>query len=435
MALRAEGSMETQQEIKEITVSDGKVVSELTRRNFLGKMAGAAALPLAGIQRLRGAAAPAPVSDVYFVKDIPDDPFYLGIKKSLHLGIDSLLHLMGRKGLKFYRTAGISELGGPDGLIGSDDVVLVKVNAQWKYRGATNSDLVRGLVRRLLDHPERFTGEVVLVENGQGRGSLACDTRAAYPDSAVHANANDERHSFLYLVDRVFHDPRVSAYLLDPIAGKFLVAGDHATDGYRVFENVSYPCFTTAGGRRVELRRGVWKDGAYRRNLKLINVPVLKHHDTGGSEITACLKHTYGLVSMKDGQGGFRHYHGLGETCGKMMASVCAPVLNILDATWVSHQSITGYPASTTRRLNKIAASRDPVALDAWAARNLLYPIDHNLRHRNDHPNVDAWLSQAEATINTRGGLRDHERRVVAARVTKKLEEIRLRAAHAGDFL
>jgi UDP-N-acetylglucosamine:LPS N-acetylglucosamine transferase len=30
------------------------------------------------------------------------------------------------------------------------------------------------------------------------------------------------------------------------------------TDGYRRYEDVSYPCFTTPGGRRVELREGIW---------------------------------------------------------------------------------------------------------------------------------------------------------------------------------
>ncbi len=412
-----------------------KTVPGLTRRDFLGRLAGAAALPLAGLPVFGGSFA-LPVSDVYFVREIPDDPYYQGIKKGLHAGVDSLLHLMGRRGLKFYKSAATGPLAGPEGLIGAGDVVLVKVNAQWKYRGTTNSDLVRGLIRRLLAHPDGFTGEVVIVENGQGRGGLGNDVvGSGYPDGAVHANANDERHSFLYLVDRVFHDPRVSAYLLDSIRGRFILPGDHVTDGYRRYENVSYPCFTTAGGRRVELRRGVWTGGAFRSNLKLINVPVLKHHDTGGSEITACLKHMYGLVSMKDGESGFRHYRGLGETCGKMMAAVCAPSLNILDATWVPYQSITGFPASTTRRMNMLVAGRDPVAVDAWAARYVLYPIDRNSRHRNDSPGVAVWLSQAAETINGLGGLRDHEHRVVAARVTKRLDEIRLRGAHAGDFL
>ncbi len=143
-----------------------------------------------------------------------------------HLGLDSLLYLMADNGLKFYRSSLPDQLCGPSGLISPDDVVLIKVNAQWKYRGATNSDLVRGLIRRLLDHPDGFRGEVVIIENGQGRGSFACDTSSAYGgDTGVHANANDESHSFLYLVDMVFRDPRVSAFLLDPVRATFIGAG------------------------------------------------------------------------------------------------------------------------------------------------------------------------------------------------------------------
>ena len=55
-------------------------------------------------------------------------------------------------------------------MIEADDVVLIKVNAQWKYRGCTNSDLIRGLIQRIREHPGGFRGEVVIIENGQGRG-------------------------------------------------------------------------------------------------------------------------------------------------------------------------------------------------------------------------------------------------------------------------
>ena len=51
-------------------------------------------------------------------------------------------------------------------LLRAGDVVLLKVNAQWKYRGCTNSDVVRGLVQRILEHPDGFAGEVVIA-NGQ----------------------------------------------------------------------------------------------------------------------------------------------------------------------------------------------------------------------------------------------------------------------------
>jgi hypothetical protein len=50
------------------------------------------------------------------------------------------------------------------------------------------------------------------------------------------------------LVGTVFNDPRVSTYLLEPIRSTFLEATDHTTQGYRIYENVSYPCFTTRRG-------------------------------------------------------------------------------------------------------------------------------------------------------------------------------------------
>jgi uncharacterized protein (DUF362 family) len=331
---------------------------------------------------------------------------------------------MGRSGLKFYRSSQQTILSGPNGMIDSGDVVLIKVNAQWKYRGCTNSDLIRGLIQRILDHPDGFRGEVVVFENGQGRGSLNCDTSGSYPDAAVHANANDESHSLLYLVQQVFRDSRVSAFLLDPFRSVFIGGNDHDAQGYRSYENVSYPCFTTAGGRRVELREGLWDGKGYQQNLKLINVPVLKHHDVGGSEITASLKHFYGVLSMGDGQSGFRHYQGLGETCGKMIASVRSPVLNLLDALWVSHSSLTGYPADTTFRANQILASQDPVALDYWAAKYILYAIDNNPRHHPDFPGIAQWLTDARDTINTRGGLNSPDGSLLLNRVTQTENEM-----------
>jgi len=394
----------------------------VTRRNFL-KLASAGVcfsmLP-PFVSRLRAAAA----SPLYWITDVPDHPFLTGGKGNWHEGVETLLHWMGRSGLKFYRSSQQTTLSGPNGMIDSADVVLIKVNAQWKYRGCTNSDLIRGLIQRILDHPDGFRGEVVIFENGQGRGSLNCDTSGSYPDAAVHANANDEGQSFLYLVQQVFRDSRVSAFLLDPFQSVFIGGNDHNTQGYRSYENVSYPCFTTAGGRRVELREGVWDGKGYQQNLKLINVPVLKHHDVGGSEITASLKHFYGVLSMADGQSGFRHYQGLGETCGKMIASVRSPVLNLVDALWVSSSSLTGYPADTTNRANQILASQDPVALDYWAAKYILYPLDNNPRHHPDFPGIAQWLTDARDTINTRGGLNSPDGSLLLSRVTKTENEM-----------
>ncbi len=410
------------------------MVRRISRRGFLkGVAAGAVLSILHPFHHIRGADA-ATVNPLFHVKNIPDDPFSGG--GNYHEGVDALLHLMGAHDLKFYRSSMETDLGGPLGLIGRDDVVLIKVNAQWKYRGCTNSDLIRGFVQRILDHPDGFTGEVVIIENGQGRGSLNCDTASAYGgDTSIHANANDESQSFVYLVHSVFKDPRVSSYLLDPIGSTFIGATDHVTDGYRIYENVSYPCFTTAGGHRVELREGIWQGSGYGQNLKLINIPVLKLHDTGGSEITASLKHFYGVLSMADGQSPFRHYGGLGETCGKMVVSVRTPVLNIIDAIWVSHSSLAGYPENTTFHANQILASQDPVALDYVAAKYILYPISNNPRHLPEFPGIDRWLSNALNMINGRGGLYNPDAGILIDGVTKTEGEMAVFTAAGLDTI
>ena len=155
-------------------------------------------------------------------------------------------------------------------------------------------------------------------------------------------------------------------------------------------------------------------------------MPVLKHHDVGGSEITGALKHMYGLVSMSDGQSDYRHYVGLGQTAGTMMTRVQTPVLNIADAIWVSQGALEGYPASATTRTNQIVASQDPVALDWWAARYILYPIDNNTRHRPDFAGIEAWLESARSTINALSGLSDPARGIVVGDVTRTESEMEL---------
>jgi len=111
-------------------------------------------------------------SDIYWVTGCP----ILTGSGNRHEGLDNLLGLMGNHGLKLYRVEEDTDIGGKDGLIDRSDIVLIKVNAQWKYRGCTNSNVVRGLVQMILEHPDGFNGEVVLFENGQGGGSLDCDT-------------------------------------------------------------------------------------------------------------------------------------------------------------------------------------------------------------------------------------------------------------------
>ena len=53
--------------------------------------------------------------------------------------MEDLIEKMGAQGLKFYRTLTSSLTAGPDGILGADDVILLKINYQWNERGGTNT--------------------------------------------------------------------------------------------------------------------------------------------------------------------------------------------------------------------------------------------------------------------------------------------------------
>ena len=331
-----------------------------------------------------------------------------------HQGLDMLLELLAANGINFYLAESDHPWGGPDGLIARDDVVLVKVNCQWKCRGTTNTDVLRGLIHRILQHPDGFSGEVVILENGQGRGGFDGINQGgsaydAWPEIANEIWVNAEAENLLtvdYLVYTVFkHDP-VSCYLLDPVKSIFIAESDHLTDGYRKISDISYPCFSTDGGRRIELRHGIWNGSGYDTNLKLINLPVLKHH--AGTGITGALKNTYGILSMADGSSDIRHYSQSGIQCGKMWSWVKNPDLTILDCIWVSPDSLRGYPPETTYRADTLLAGFDPVALDYYASKHILLPLGGAFENQHDpdsFPGLIDHLNGAMDIINNNGGI------------------------------
>jgi hypothetical protein len=207
-----------------------------------------------------------------------------------------------------------------------------------------------------------------------------------------------------------------------------IAAGDHTTNGYRRIGSpgtpcISYPCFTTAAGNRIELKEGRWTGSAYAQNLKLINCAVLKDH-SGDIGMTGALKIVYGTLSMKDGTSARRHYEDLGSQCARMWTEVRIPDLNILDCLWVSYGSTTvngqpvsgcvGYPPSITSRQNILLAGHDPVAIDYHASKHILLPLggDNALNHDPDHnPRLVSVYQQALDTINNSGGIHGRKAR------------------------
>ena len=291
-------------------------------------------------------------------------------------GVTRLIRSMQSRGLDFYQTA-----TSPNGIIASGDVVLLKINSQWAERGGTNTDLIRGVIQALLDHPGGFTGEIIIADNGQaqfgsqGRGGSL---------SWTNANSADRRQSVMDVI-RSFQQrgSRVTGVLWDEFTAvrveEFSAGND--TNGFVVGDTrystgteVSYPKFTTEYGTRVSFKEGIWDANTRRydsERFKVINMPVLKSHAL--FQVTGAVKAYMGVPSTR--LTNMRVHNNVGNgSMGTMMAETRMPALNILDMIWIGPNGGPGVSYSGAVQINKIAASTDPFALDYWASKNILMP-------------------------------------------------------------
>ena len=339
--------------------------------------------------------------------------------------ISDLVNLMGTNGLIFYKSDTMGQNQGPDGLIANDDVVLIKINEEWPYRGGTNTDILKELIQALANHPEGFNGEIIVADNGQWQGSM----------NWAENNAEDHAQSTQNVVDMFSQDSNVSTYSWIPIRGSRVEeynSGD-LNDGYILYDDpdpvtgirVSYPKFKTMFGTYVSFKEGIWNGTGYEDRLKIINLPVLKSHETYG--VTAALKHYMGVQSQGEGQAGLANGHSTVGTggMGTLMVETGFPTLNIVDAIYVNANppgfsgAGPGTPYSVATRVNVLLASTDPVAIDYWAAKHVLMQaatlIGHTDIHALDPDNTirdfgsgeafGVWLNKTKNEIENAGYL------------------------------
>ncbi len=336
--------------------------------------------------------------------------------------IAELIDLLGSGGTRFFKSSSNGQTSGPDGLIACDDVVLIKINEQWNQRGGTNTDLLKQLIQSIVDHPDGFVGEIVVADNGQSIG------RMDWPQS----NAEDIYQSTQDVVDMFSTSHNVSTFdwqLITRTQVNEYVEGN-MTDGYILYSSadpetniyVSYPKFRTVFGTYVSFKHGIWNGTGYEKRLKIINVPVLKSHVVYG--VTGAVKHYMGVQSERNSYGGLANGHstvGRGGM-GTLMVETSMPTLNIMDAIWVNANPAPSAmrgpqtPYSYATRVNVLLASTDPVALDYWAAKNVLVQTARLIGYsdvRSVDPDVDirvgvseafgVWLNRSKAEILAAG--------------------------------
>jgi hypothetical protein len=336
-----------------------------------------------------------PTQSHIFVVDSVPVPDSMG---TYHEGLDTLLSLLAQNGTYLYRSSKSLPWCDTAGMIGKNDVVLIKVNAEWPERGMPSTDLIKGLIARIVAHPDTFTGEIELVENGQWRQSWA------YPLN------NAERHSqtMQEVVDtfagRGYH---VGAYNWTAIG---YGSGNHWVNEFDQGDTVSgyvredstgmtYAKFVTSYGTSVSTRLGVWNGSAYEpERLKFINMPVLKSHSYMG--VSASVKHYIGFLSYRDSGNTSMHRRAMtGGLLGVDFGKARFPDLNIIDATWVSAEITTGpnAPYNMCTRLNTLVASKDPIAADYYAGRYVLRPASW----WNGHPSLHNYGRMDPDNTNT----------------------------------
>jgi hypothetical protein len=310
--------------------------------------------------------------------------------------MDTLFELLEAGGVYLCETTAHS-----DGIVGTDNVVIIKGNYQWNSRNTTNTDRVKGLIWQILNHPEGFTGEIIVCDNTQDIG-----TGFNFNDN----NSEDENQDILNVVN-TFAAKGYPVYCMDWNMIMASVVSEYSDgdnfDGY-VFDaqtKVNYPKFNTPSfSHQVSLKHGIWDSlsATYDPDrLCIIDFPVLKAHFWAGS--TVAIKNWIGVFSIAYADqdfGDFNTMHtdylfGPYALTARIMAETY-PDLSIVDATWTTRKGPIDLDRVT--RTDVIFASTDPAAVSWYAAKYVLTPIAYSASQTDpDNPggtysiNLNYW--------------------------------------------
>jgi hypothetical protein len=295
----------------------------------------------------------------------------------------------------------LDKLGGMASVVGPDDVVIIKVSAQWWNQGMTNVAAVKRVIEQVLERPG-FRGEIIVFENTHFRLADGSGLSRAWVhpsernvdvpgwnklgDLIPHFRTRGAPVSFVGLIDAgpsalsgdEWHDPGHGAGVYGGDGRGPIEAGD-PRDGYhwdfgRTFRlrktwfddartPLTWPRFTSpASGLVVDLQAGVMHRESNRlvatdRKLTWINLTTANEHASTG--FTGACKSTMGVVDMSAGALGTHerargyasvHYFGQGSPSAnwrmagplaQLAQEVRSPDLILSVAEWVAFEPTT----------------------------------------------------------------------------------------------
>jgi len=335
-----------------------------------------------------------PVSKVFVMDEIPPTAGSLAAGDSTvpneHLvdpAIDTLLLMMETQDIYLHQTA-----LQPSGIVSSDDIVIIKGNFQAEFRNTTSTDRIKGVIWRILQHPDGFTGEILVGDNTQ------------YSATITSNNSEDTDQTILDVIN-TFYSKGYPVYLFEwkditDIVVTEYSEGDY-NDGftYNSTSKVSYPKFQSpSSDYYISLHYGIWDSTLQEYDLDklcIIDFPVLKAHGDAGA--TIAVKNWVGALSVtkqyeRYGGSHSMHYQYLfGEYAlvAKVMSETF-PKLTIVDAAWTNMERNYGNNVINTKML---FASTDPVAVSWYSAKYALTPIAID-PERTNPDNVGGWYGE-----------------------------------------
>ncbi len=318
-----------------------------------------------------------PVSKVFVMDKIPPTAGSLAAGNStvpdeylVDPAIDTLLLMMKTQGLYLYKTA-----VHPTGIVGSNDIVIIKGSFQWDFRNTTSTDRIKGLIWQILQHPDGFTGEILVGDNTQWAPIGEDDNNSEDPNQCILDVINTFRSKGYPVY--VFRWANIMYEVVTEYSD-----GDY-NDGYPYdpATKISYPKFKSPSGNHyISLKHGIWDPAAQTYNhdrLCLINFPVLKAHGWTGA--TLAIKNWVGVLTVahqEERYGGgdamhFDYFFSEFALPAKVM-QVTFPKLTIIDAAWTNPERNYGNIAI---QRNMLLGSVDPFAASWYAAKFMLTPV------------------------------------------------------------